>query len=233
MKLQKIIKISGEIRLLSGLHIGAGDVALEIGGLDQPIIKHPITREPYIPGSSLKGKIRSLLEVRYGKFNNDPDSKNYGGPCECGDCLICKVFGVGASNKKGDTEPTRLLVRDAFMKKEWQEKFMNGELPLEIKYENTINRITGTAENPRPLERVPEGVEFGFSFGVRIYEGDEEDKILNLIKQGMALLQLDALGGNSSRGCGHIEFRNITVENGAVKEKEESLTVYLEEELIE
>ncbi len=221
MKLKEIIKISGIIKLLSGLHIGAGDSALEIGGLDQPIIKHPITGEPYIPGSSLKGKIRSLLELKYGKFINDLNAKNYGGPCNCGNCLICKVFGVGASNKSGEAGPTRLLVRDAFMTEEWKEKFKNGELSLEIKYENTINRITGTAEHPRPLERVPAGVEFEFNMSVRIYDQDNEDEILSLIKQGMALLQLDALGGNGSRGCGHIEFSKITISKDSNKEDEE------------
>ncbi len=224
MKLQKIINICGTIELLSGLHIGAGDVALEIGGLDQPIIKHPITGEPYIPGSSLKGKIRSLLELRYGRIGSNE------GPCDCGkeDCLICKVFGVGASaNKATSIGPTRLLVRDSFMTKKWKIDFKNGELPLEIKYENTINRITGTAEHPRPLERVPEGVKFKFDMSVRIFEEDDEDTILKFVKQGMALLELDALGGNGSRGCGHIKFEEIKVIKDNEEQEEKNLSSYL------
>jgi len=220
MKLKKIVKISGEIKLLSGLHIGGGGASLEIGGLDQPIIKHPITGEPYIPGSSLKGKIRSLLELKYDKCKD-------GKPCYCGNCLICRVFGVGASNKETSLGPTRILVRDSFMKDEWREKYKNGELPLEIKYENTINRITGTAEHPRPLERVPEGVEFEFNMSVRIFNGDDEDEILSLIKQGMALLELDALGGNGSRGCGHIKFKKVKTINGNKEQEEENLSPYL------
>ncbi len=232
MKLEKIVEIKGKIKLLSGLHIGAGASALEIGGLDQPIIKHPVTGEPYIPGSSLKGKLRSLLELRYGKIHRDSDQKKDGGPCDCGECRICEVFGVGASNKTAETGPTRVLVRDAFMTEEYRNKFLNGELPLEIKYENTINRITGTAKDPRPLERVPEGVEFKFSMSIRVYENDDEDKNLSLIKQAMAMLQLDALGGNGSRGCGHIKFEEVEVMQDGQRIKEENLDNYLVESYV-
>ncbi|MDQ7032501.1 MAG: type III-A CRISPR-associated RAMP protein Csm3 [Desulfonauticus sp.] len=215
MQLEKIINITGKIKVLTGLHIGAGDAALEIGGLDQPIIKHPLTGEPYIPGSSLKGKLRSLLELRYNKF-----AKN-GNPCQCSTCLICCVFGVsGAEKNKQSIGPTRILVRDAYMTENWHQQFQRGELPMEIKYENVINRITGTAENPRPLERVPAGVEFDFNISVRLFEGDKEDDMLGLVKQGLALLQLDALGGCGSRGCGQIKFCNVHINEQEITEED-------------
>jgi CRISPR-associated protein Csm3 len=66
LKLNKISVIQGTIELKTGLHIGGGDTEMHIGGTDNPVVKHPHTNEPYIPGSSLKGKIRSLLELKYG-----------------------------------------------------------------------------------------------------------------------------------------------------------------------
>jgi CRISPR type III-A-associated RAMP protein Csm3 len=59
------VVITGGIRLVTGLHIGGAAAGLDIGGVDNPIIRHPVTREPYIPGSSLRGKIRALLERAY------------------------------------------------------------------------------------------------------------------------------------------------------------------------
>ncbi|MBT8763262.1 type III-A CRISPR-associated RAMP protein Csm3 [Desulfohalobiaceae bacterium Ax17] len=214
MQLQKITHITGTIKLLTGLHIGGGDAALEIGGLDQPIIKHPLTGEPYIPGSSLKGKMRSLLEVKYNKLKGD------GGPCDCGKCIVCCLFGFsGAEKSKTKIGPTRILVRDAYMTEKWKNEFRNGDLPMEIKYENVINRIKGTAENPRPLERVPAGVEFDFNISVRLFDLDGQNKnnILTAIKQAMALLELDALGGCGSRGCGQIKFCNVRIDEEEVK----------------
>src|SRR3989304_7996305 len=66
MKLSKIKELKGTIVLKSGLHIGSGNMEMHIGGTDSPVIKHPHTLEPYIPGSSLKGKVRSLLEMESG-----------------------------------------------------------------------------------------------------------------------------------------------------------------------
>jgi CRISPR-associated protein Csm3 len=229
MKLANITNITGTIKLLTGLHIGAGDAALEIGGLDQPIIKHPITREPYIPGSSLKGKMRSLLEMKYDKIDRtNADPKKHGGPCSCSKCLICQIFGV-SGKEKNDTGPTRILVRDAYMTDKWQNEFKSGELPMEIKYENIINRIKGTADHPRPLERVPAGVEFDFTVSIRFFEQDDQDEILKAIKQAMVLLQLDALGGCGSRGCGQIKFCNVRINEEAISD--EQLLEALEAEL--
>lgn len=213
MQLKKIHTISGEIFLLSGLHIGAGNDTIEIGGLDQPIIKHPITEAPYIPGSSIKGKMRSLLEIAY--WGERPASRkfifNEGKPCNCGesDCPACTIF--GNSNRDSNTGPTRILVRDANLSAAFQEKFNKGELPMEVKYENIIHRVRGVAEHPRPLERVPAGVSFTFTITVKEF-ADDPSEFMDYIFKGMKLIELDALGGNSSRGCGQIEFRNVTVD---------------------
>jgi len=222
MKLIKIKTIKGRIQLITGLHIGASNETIEIGGMDNPIIKDPLpgSNAPYIPGSSLKGKMRSLIEIKDGKF-----SKDNGRPCDCGlpTCHVCAVFGTSANKRSGAGDvplgPTRIVVRDAFLSehktdefsKSWKERFEEGDLPMEIKYENAINRITGVA-NPRPLERVPSGVEFDFNFSFKVFENDPE-KYFNTVLQAMKLLELDALGGSGSRGCGQIKFVDVMIDD--------------------
>ncbi|MDE5833087.1 MAG: type III-A CRISPR-associated RAMP protein Csm3 [Desulfovibrio sp.] len=214
MELITIHKISGVILLQSGLHIGAGKDAVEIGGLDNPIVKNPLNNAPYIPGSSLKGKMRSLLEARLmGERPETRKSLEKGKPCQCGKagCPICVIFGVsGSVSTEGNLGPTRLLVRDSLLAPEDLELFKKGELPMEIKYENSIDRRTGVA-NPRPLERVPAGVKFAFNLGFRVYKGDKED-LLDWLFKGMRMVELDALGGSGSRGCGEVRFLDIHVD---------------------
>ena len=173
MKLNQIVNITGKIRLLTGLHIGGNKDNIEIGGMDQPIIKHPISGEPYIPGSSLKGKMRSMLETVY---FSDLVAKYKGNPCDDSlnenkeynpESVISRIFGTSNEKKPEQLGSTRIIVRDAFLSKEWKEKFEKGDLPLEEKYENTINRIKGTAEHPRPLERVPASVTFDLSISLK------------------------------------------------------------------
>jgi CRISPR-associated protein Csm3 len=212
MKLKNVRTIRGGIRVITGLHIGASSETIEIGGLDNPVIKDPLpgSNAPYIPGSSLKGKLRSLIEIKEGRFV--PSGRLKGNPCDCGkkECPVCPVFGTSAAKHPEDLGPTRIVVRDAHLSSEWSDKFKEGDLPMEIKYENTINRITGVA-NPRPLERVPASVEFDFNISFKVFEGDPEDYFTTVLK-GMRMLELDALGGSGSRGCGQIKFVNITID---------------------
>ena len=213
MRLEKIRTIKGKIRVLTGLHIGAASDTVEIGGLDNPIIKDPLpeSQAPYIPGSSLKGKLRSLIEVKEGRYKKD--GKLRGNPCDCGEreCPSCTVFGTSAANRPVDLGPTRIVVRDASLSDAWRKRFEAGDLPMEIKYENTINRITGVA-NPRPLERVPAGVEFDFNIAFKVFEGDSED-YFNTVLRAMRLLEHDALGGSGSRGCGQVRFTDIAIDD--------------------
>lgn len=216
MKLTSISDIKGKIHLLSGLHIGAGREQLEIGGLDQPIIKHPVSGIPYIPGSSIKGKMRSLLETYY--FVDRPSTRKHvienGSACSCSesDCPSCRIFGTSGAEKAEGLGPTRIIVRDAQMSGNDWELFRQGKLGTEVKYENTIDRVRGTAAHPRPLERIPAGVRFDFNITFKQFEGDEEN-LINYVYKGLKLIQLDALGGNSSRGSGHVEFENVQCDN--------------------
>lgn len=221
MEMVKMKKIKGTIKVETGLHIGAGSDTIEIGGMDNPIVRDPFTGEPYIPGSSLKGKIRSLVEW---KENRVSKGNNNGGPCNCGECDVCRVFGVAAGGGKDEENaknrgPTRLIVRDAVLSDVWKVRFRNGEPIVESKFENTIDRISGKAKHPRPLERVVPGVEFEFELSYRVLDvgsgpEQDEDNFKKIVQEGLALLEQDYLGGMGSRGSGRIRFVNLVDEEG-------------------
>lgn len=219
MKQIKSKKITGKIVVKTGLHIGGGSDKVEIGGMDNPVIRNPFTREPYIPGSSIKGKMRALLE-----WKEDKVKKSGGEPCKCGehDCKICRIFGSGNS---GDQEkarirgPSRLLIRDAELTEDFKNKFRDGKPILEDKIENGLNRITARA-NPRHIERVVPGVTFNFELVYRIIDIDDggkkdEELFKTVVLEGLKLLQNDYLGGGGSRGNGRIEFVDLVDETRA------------------
>lgn len=214
MKLKKVISLEGQIEALTGLHIGVSSDIIEIGGIDSPVIKHPLKNEPYIPGSSLKGKMRSLLEWYLGKVEVEINNgKAKGNVCSCGkkECQICRIFGVSSNNNNG-IGPARLVVRDAFLNKDWKNKAQeNNFLLTEYKTENNIDRITAKA-NPRTMERVTPGALFDFNIIYKVFElnddiSDEEyfDYVLGALK----LVEYDYLGGGGSRGSGKIRFINL------------------------
>lgn len=219
----KMKKIVGKIVVKTGLHIGAGNDEVHIGGVDSPIIRNPINLEPYIPGSSIKGKMRSLMEWKLNKI--DKSENNFGNPCSCGkfDCPICRVFGTANNSSKGEEDskkrgPTRIIVRDAVLSKASQELFYADKELIEIKAENNINRITAKA-TPRQLERVVPGVEFDFEISYRVLDtgdgGDLDNKYFkDVVLESLKLLQNDYLGGGGSRGNGQIEFKDLKDENG-------------------
>jgi len=221
MEMVRMKKIKGKIKVETGLHIGSGSDTIEIGGMDNPIVRDPFTGEPYIPGSSLKGKMRSLVEWKENRVSKD---NNNGGPCNCGECEVCRVFGVAAGGGKDEEKaqkrgPTRLIVRDAVLSNTWRERFHNGEPIVESKFENTINRISGKAEHPRPLERVVPGVEFNFEISYRVLdvgEGPDQDEknFKKIVQESLALLEQDYLGGMGSRGSGRIRFVDLVDEEG-------------------
>jgi CRISPR-associated protein Csm3 len=215
----KIIK--GSIVVRTGLHIGAGNDKIEIGGMDMPVIKNPVTDEPFIPGSSIKGKLRSLIEWKENKID-----ATGGKPCYCGkwDCCVCRVFGVANSGNKSEEKekarkrgPTRLIIRDADLSDKSRMEF-KGISFFEDKIENGLNRVTAEAM-PRHIERVVPGVEFNFELVYRVIDtGDEgkkdEEYFASVVKEGLILLQNDYLGGGGSRGNGRIKFNDLKDENG-------------------
>ncbi|MBM4047463.1 MAG: type III-A CRISPR-associated RAMP protein Csm3 [Planctomycetes bacterium] len=207
LKLKKYVRITGTLTCRSGIRIGGSKEDVEVGGMDNPVIRHPLTKLPYIPGSSLKGKLRSLLEYAEGKVTTEGS----GEPCKCAqeDCLVCRVFGPHKAPKHS-LGPSRIILRDAPLTDEWAEKLKpllgQGLNYVEVKTENMIDRRTGVATNPRPVERVPSGAQFALNISVRVFEADEEKKILDFIERGLQMLQSDTLGGSGTRGYGWVKL---------------------------
>ncbi|SNZ14026.1 type III-A CRISPR-associated RAMP protein Csm3 [Hydrogenobacter hydrogenophilus] len=242
--------ITYHLKALTGLRVGGSVENFEIGGLDSPVIKTtaPIPKfyqdgtdmpegTPYIPGSSIKGKMRSSLEWLLGNVDKmlenkkkileergKPEEKNKkyienaGKPCDCGRCSVCIVFGTGdqntiqniaGENPKELPGPPRLKVFDAYLTKESLEVLqeITQGLLTEIKTENQINRITSRA-HPRKVERVPAGAIFEGKMVFELYKEGDEDR-LNLVFTGMRALEDSYLGGYGSRGSGRVKFENI------------------------
>ncbi|MGB9660711.1 MAG: type III-A CRISPR-associated RAMP protein Csm3 [Moorellaceae bacterium] len=221
------IFIEGIIRCVTGLHIGGSQEPGDIGGVDQLVVRDPFTRQPYIPGSSLKGKLRSLLE-RY-HFARDPSflfDRNKikimtsGGQQirlhECGreDCTVCRIFGASRGGGGPENMPASLYVRDAYLTEESKhklERINSGYYLSEVKFENALDRIT-CAANPRQVERVPRSACFYFQMVYNLWRPRVEQHLREDIKEvmtGLQLLEDDYLGGHGSRGYGQIRFDSV------------------------
>lgn len=222
IKLEGRLTLRFDVEALTGLHIGGTNANIEIGGVDKSVIRNPLDNRPYIPGSSLKGKMRSLLEKYGGLKQNQRIGQGYIHSCDKNDeyqaCAVCQVFGVPGEREFGT--PTRIVVRDCHLSdaaaKRIQEQARTDLPYTEVKTEVSIDRVTSVA-NPRQMERVIAGAIFGpgeivYSF----YSGDDCDlgrDIANLrtLVRGMQLLEDDYLGGLGTRGSGRIAFRKISL----------------------
>ncbi|NWF99248.1 MAG: type III-A CRISPR-associated RAMP protein Csm3 [Nitrospirae bacterium] len=213
--LGKVI-IAGQLECLTGLHVGASKDNMEIGAIDSPVVRDPITREPYIPGSSLKGKFRALLEKALG-INDRRDIGTKNNPVKvhvCDDdnkafnCNLCRIFG-STGKDGGKNFPARLIIRDLKLTTDSREKLSDIDTGLqytEWKFENAIDRVTSAA-NPRQIERVPKGAEFEFELIYNVEESSHIEDDLKNIKLAIELLKLDALGGHGSRGYGKVDIK--------------------------
>lgn len=191
------IQISGELEVKTGMHIGGSSAFAAIGAVDSPVIKDVVTGLPMIPGSSLKGKMRTLLAKAY----NTEMAKRPDEDCE----RLTRLFG---SSKKDHIKRSRILISDMIMDNEKQLKNLGLQSMTEVKFENTINRVTAVA-NPRQIERVVRGAVFQLDM---IYEVEKEEELLEdmeTIGDGLRLLQYDYLGGSGSRGYGKVVFHNV------------------------
>jgi CRISPR-associated protein Csm3 len=226
LKLIGKLILEGEMHCETGLHVGAGKGSLEIGGADNPVVKDAHGR-PYIPGSTLRGRIRALLEQSTGMAVPSElvfISKRKGQEVRIHqsdrpDDEICILFGrsPGRMEKVGGGDidsnhatPARLSVFDAPLVAEsitpQMRETLDDEL-TEVKSENAIDRITSQA-NPRTLERVPAGARFRVRMVVDIL--CPEDAVLPALAiQGLRLLEDDALGGGGSRGSGRVRFDGL------------------------
>lgn len=213
-----IIEITGTIEVVTGMHIGGNSAFSAIGAVDSPVIKDTRTGLPIIPGSSLKGKMRTLLAKQYNKTvaaTPDDDAPE-----------LTDLFG---SAKKNHVHTSRLLFSDMIMNN-WDELKEQGlTSKTEVKFENSIKRTTAVA-NPRQIERVVRGAKFPLNL---IYHVKQKDNITDeesfetmkkdfeIIKNGLTLLEYDYLGGSGSRGYGKVKFSDLSAKTviGSVPEK--------------
>ncbi len=224
LQLRKIQKLHGELELLSGLRIGASEGEIRIGGVDNQVIRHPYTDEPYIPGSSLKGKVRSLLEWLSGAVRQAPLSYK---EIEQAQLVrpILQLFGIGGSDQlteeqAADLGPTRLAFWDAPFTDRWRTEIGRGNhLWVEVKTENRIDRIQGVARDPRQSERVPAGATFDFTVSIKVLNIDADDgaELRRVLYRGLRLLELDSLGGSGSRGYGKMKFGDLRLDGEPVQ----------------
>lgn len=213
MKIRKHVEITGVLTARTGLKIGGTKEGAGIGETDNPILRHPITRLPYVPGSSLKGKIRSLLEAKH-----SPQTQRSGRPCDCSECDVCALFGSAVQNRREadqklrDLGPTRLIFRDAMLNSDYEDEVREA-LPgsyVEVKTEIAMDRSTGATKQGslRQQERIPEGASFDLNITLRLFEEDfkmgRAEKYLNLLAEGFEMLEKDYLGGCGTRGYGQV-----------------------------
>lgn len=222
IKLVGRIFLEFDIKTLSGLHIGGSDEGISIGGVDKTVIRNGLTGQPYVPGSSLRGKIRSLTEKYTGVEQNNPIGRDVKihvckDKSEYQTCNVCQIFGV--PGEKDFSTPTRLIVRDVNMTEKSVKEFrqLRTDLPFtEVKTEVAIDRVTSAA-SPRQMERVPAGAVFGPAEMVySLYDGDDCDSKQDLARfkeviAGLQLLEDDYLGGLGSRGSGKVQLEKIKV----------------------
>lgn len=215
MQLTKVHVLHAELVCRSGVHIGASDSEMHIGGIDNAVVKHPLTQEPYIPGSSIKGKVRSLLEWRSGFVSNGPlNWQDYVNSHSDKVLAILKLFGVGGQvltdAQAKEIGPTRLSFWDCSLLPEWISSVRTSEGSYtEVKTENSIDRIAGTAINPRQTERVPADARFDFKVTVKVLD---DENLLDTLLAGLKLLELDGIGGSVSRGYGKVKFEKLSLD---------------------
>jgi CRISPR-associated protein Csm3 len=223
MKLTQIKQLTGTLVLRTGLHIGAGDTEMRIGGTDNPVVKNPLDGQPYIPGSSLKGKIRSLLEWQLGLVsaaNGHPFSFQHLARNDSEEARdLLRLFGGApggdVENLASEIGPTRSAFWDCALNADWLGKARaRNLLSTEAKSENSINRIAGVAENPRFTERVIAGAEFDFRLSLKVVDGED---LLPLLLRGLKLLEMDSLGGSGSRGYGKVALSGLALDGQSVQ----------------
>lgn len=219
------LKINAVLRLETGLHIGGASDFAPIGAVDSPFIRDPYTKQPIIPGSSLKGKIRTLLARSLSDtpwLNGIEDDKDE----------VKVLFGTAGDGKNGAVA-SRLQFTDIRLTEESLDRLRLMDLDTfigEVKFENKIDRISARA-TPRQIERVPAGAEFAFSVTYSVEVMNETAEDIRLLADGLKMLQMDYLGGSGSRGYGRVSFRNFAVEVFSLNEASRQALAGMQPEL--
>ena len=196
------ILIEGTIEVVTGMHIGGSDAFSAIGAVDKPVIKDGRTQEPIIPGSSLKGKLRTLLarSISQDILLPEPNKDDYD---------IRRLFG-SSEVKKGEEKlmHARLIFSDCYLKNK-DELIRSGGM-TEVKFENSSNRTTAVA-NPRQIERVVRGAKFGMRIVYDVHDSAELLDDMKYLKKAFELLEMDYLGGHGTRGSGRVKISDLTL----------------------
>jgi len=238
----KTVSIYGYIYLVAGLRIGGNKDTMQIGGIDSPVIKNPLNNMPYIPGSSIKGKTRSLLESYIGLENSSkpgeipslhdkPKNEKF---TDWQFNKISVLFGHLEHRSDNPSYPTRVIFRDSGVLGviNYGEEIIEANIDRNIvdivnrtstlfseaKMEVAIDRLSGTVGGcgPRTLERVPAGTVFSFNIILRVFKEEEEKEHLDLLLKGLKLLERDALGGSGSRGYGRIKIFGLKLDGNPI-----------------
>lgn len=209
MGIKKYLVFSGTMTLESGLHIGGSTDETKVGGCDNPIIKNKMTDEPYIPGSSIKGIMRSIEESRpkyAAKIQN-------GMPCGCGseDCMVCRLFGAHKNTRTRAGLP-RLIAHNMTINKDFKDQLIRSGGTttdmVDIKYSTMINRQTKTAANGslRNIEIVSAGTVFDCKFTLKILENDNEEELIKELRFIIDRIEIEGIGSKTTSGNGQVKF---------------------------
>lgn len=202
--LEGIYVLKIKLELLSGLYIGGNDNGFDIGGADTDVIRNPLTKEPYIPGSSLKGKLKVLLKYNLKDTNIDTNKKDI----VFKNSSITNIFETLEDESNNDVKISRAIFRDLTLtkdSKETLERILGVNCYTEIKAENKVNAISGKSDSPRFIERVPAGAIFEGEIVLNIFDGDDKKLMMDTIKKSLRLLEMNYLGGNGTRGYGRVK----------------------------
>ena len=190
------ILIQCKLVVCTGMHIGDSSAFSAIGAVDSQVVRDPLTGLPIVPGSSLKGKLRTLLARSIcGDIQNMPSYDK-------DDERIRRLFGSASP-----VRAARLQFADCFVSNAAEMRRVG---ITEIKAENGINRADSVA-NPRFIERVSRGTEFDVKIVYEVADDGQIVEDLALLAKGMKLLQLDYLGGHGTRGSGRVSLNDFSI----------------------
>lgn len=190
------ILIQFDLEVVTGMHIGGSSAFSAIGAVDSPVIRDALTGRPIVPGSSLKGKLRTLLARSFaGDIQKMPEFKD-------DHPTVLRMFGSTSAR-------SRLQFADAFVR---NAEIMKAVGLTEVKSENVIKRLTSEAM-PRQIERVNPGTIFAETIVYDVCDQEEMLEDLMLLAKAMKLLQMDYLGGHGSRGSGRVSLKNFRIQD--------------------
>ena len=236
------VLMRGRIKAVTGLHIGSQRDISEIGGIDNPVIKDPHTGLPYIPGSSLKGRLRALFEVVVNSQLSElkeryPSLSKYSpGSCRpmnqenCGKFFNKRInkgwIHVCADYNSAFNCPVCRLFGASGNESNFPSRVTVRDAFLSKEWEEnwrTGEELTEakievgidrvtSQANPRTNERVVAGAEFEFEIIYNVEELAHWNDDLKNLLTAMILLEDSYLGGSGSRGYGKVKFNLELVE---------------------